>query len=187
MSEAEQAFEEWHLKEYGVKYSELCCEDDIKASDNDKKAFLAGRASVEDRVKNLESHALAVVTDNNRLAKELEKYRGQINQYGENTASDALESLKQSKPATSASSEQAGQWYSIETAPKDGKNVLIGGSCGVYQCAWRESRFAGQGSTPEGKRWYVTGSETHRYEETDSTHWMPLPNPPTTGKDDNES
>lgn len=59
------------------------------------------------------------------------------------------------------------QWQPIETAPKDGKSILVcNHKNGVTQCAVYLS-----------KRWLTTWQ--HEEITTDPTHWMPLPAPPS--------
>lgn len=74
------------------------------------------------------------------------------------------------------------EWQPIETAPKDGKAVLI---CSpgnrVAVAFYGDEAFIGNG-------WHVTvpcmggwgsGSDTHiHWPEDQPTHWQPLPEPP---------
>ena len=64
-------------------------------------------------------------------------------------------------------------WQPIETAPKDGRDVLI---CSLYDDSsygieigyWNAVREEWRGDGP--------------YAIDEATHWMPLPNPPAHGK-----
>lgn len=65
------------------------------------------------------------------------------------------------------------EWQPIETAPKDGTEIL---GCIAWSkkfktsvCLWRRSRYGG----PAG---YFARRGT--YEQVNLTHWMPLPEPP---------
>ena len=59
------------------------------------------------------------------------------------------------------------EWQKIETAPKDGTDVLVyGPTCWrVTICRWHER-----------DEWWETGTDFITY--NDLTHWMPLPEPP---------
>ena len=69
-------------------------------------------------------------------------------------------------------------WQPIETAPKDGTNILIYGN-------WTTDM---KGAMNEEKEiliahwvydeWFVEGSEMYAPTVTNATHWMPLPEPP---------
>ena len=65
-------------------------------------------------------------------------------------------------------------WQPIETAPKDGTDILIGGdhgySGGVLQAEWGITRLG----HPAG--WVDMEGDTYN-----PTHWMPLPAAPTEG------
>lgn len=70
-------------------------------------------------------------------------------------------------------------WQPIETAPKDGAAILIYTpsfyfGAGVYLAWWG------------GDWWEVCteGRTGHSYSCSRATHWMPLPEPPTTDKED---
>jgi hypothetical protein len=61
------------------------------------------------------------------------------------------------------------EWQPIETAPKDGSEILTFGSIGIMVVFWRDgfwrekANFLGLRNPP--------------------THWMPLPNPPKQEKE----
>jgi hypothetical protein len=66
------------------------------------------------------------------------------------------------------------QWEPIETAPKDGSDVLAGhtlkwGMVAVPGCPMRWQ---------EGKWHAHFGGDTYKPVEPQPTHWMPLPSPP---------
>lgn len=77
------------------------------------------------------------------------------------------------------------QWQPIETAPKDGKKVLIVAN-GVIYAAWWNSEFENQWDEETSEYRYVgawtdDAVESFGYETVASyepTHWMPLPDPP---------
>jgi hypothetical protein len=67
---------------------------------------------------------------------------------------------------------RASQWQPIETAPKDGTEILLGHSEAVFSGWWSKN-------TDEGEGW--TSGQTNIYEDYvayPATHWMPLPAPP---------
>ena len=61
-----------------------------------------------------------------------------------------------------------GTWYPIESAPKDGRRVLLGNSEGksLEDCYWAGGVFG---------HWQLSGQSYSTYS---ATHWMPLPPPP---------
>lgn len=79
-------------------------------------------------------------------------------------------------------------WQPIETAPKDGTEVL-----GIYVCDWSDHttiygpwtmRFGRHEWEPSWDNFRVIESEsafgtTYRDLDEAPTHWMPLPEPPT--------
>lgn len=80
----------------------------------------------------------------------------------------------QSQAARIATLEGLG-WQPIETAPKDGRDILVSGcSCGppVRIACWGTGRYLGR---VKGREW---GWVDHPGHTCDPTHWMPLPAPP---------
>jgi len=64
------------------------------------------------------------------------------------------------------------EWFPIETAPKDGRRILIAGH---YDCI----RWTAIGAWAEGE----FHSEPDKFSPLRfPTHWMPLPEPPETKK-----
>lgn len=59
-----------------------------------------------------------------------------------------------------------GEWQPIETAPRDGRTVLIFTNRPIRQ--WAIARWIGAPHNHWGDG----------YERWDATHWMPLPEPP---------
>lgn len=71
------------------------------------------------------------------------------------------------------------EWQPIETAPKDGKRVLISDGRYVMDAYWSEEASLGQCS--RGPAWQVFNCDEdcwYSIAVTDPTHWMPLPEPP---------
>jgi hypothetical protein len=68
-------------------------------------------------------------------------------------------------------------WQPIETAPKDGRGILLFADGEVWLGRWGYSEPSG--SYAEEKEW-VTPSEGPGYNSQieNPTHWMPLPTPP---------
>ncbi len=64
-------------------------------------------------------------------------------------------------------------WQPIETAPKDGRSVIVfcPGEDGIAVCYWSTSIWV----TPGAWICELNRSDTGRYEPS---HWMPLPAPP---------
>lgn len=75
----------------------------------------------------------------------------------------------------SEAGEGSSQWRSIESAPRDGRDVLIGGHGDVLIAHWHEG-LGGPGWLDD------SGSSHHDYWNyvglVKPTHWMPLPLPP---------
>ena len=69
----------------------------------------------------------------------------------------------------------AGGWQPIETAPKDGSQIVI------YWPYWSSDPFianySGDSGGWEGER-CLTPTHAEAYPERQPTHWMPLPKPP---------
>lgn len=66
-------------------------------------------------------------------------------------------------------------WQSIETAPKDGKTIILGavGDFQIYLCRWVEDK-----SLAEGGLWIENGFNDPLVGVI-PTHWMPVPEPPS--------
>ncbi len=62
----------------------------------------------------------------------------------------------------------ASEWHPIETAPKDGREVLIHGKGGMIKVCWRD-----------GDDWNWATDGTFVSAIYKPTHWMPLPEPPS--------
>ena len=65
------------------------------------------------------------------------------------------------------------EWQTIDTAPKDGTEILLASKNGSRVCYWDSGRFF------EG--WFIPASDAHDCGGTYAaapTHWMPLPEPP---------
>lgn len=63
-------------------------------------------------------------------------------------------------------------WQSIETAPRDTKNGILGyydAIPGVFHIAWYEGQ------------WVSFDGEITNFHQPSMTHWMPLPEPPSEG------
>ena len=65
-------------------------------------------------------------------------------------------------------------WQPIETAPKDGRRILIYADIfpGIVVAHWQERNITGEGwvMDPESESWGAHDAKP--------THWMPLPEPP---------
>ena len=87
-----------------------------------------------------------------------------------------LAELKRLNPATPAVSQGVeAQWLSIESAPKDGRAILVTSKRLTPQLVrWMISTDKG---APKGD-WFVGGYDGPRI-GLPVTHWMPLPSPPT--------
>jgi hypothetical protein len=69
------------------------------------------------------------------------------------------------------------EWQPIETAPKDGTNILVANAEGwvgqvFWQNRWYNENHAG---------WMIANCDEEYGEYITATHWMPLPEPPHEG------
>ena len=69
------------------------------------------------------------------------------------------------------------EWQSIETAPRDGKNILVA-------LHFKNGKYWGLDIIWWNERWneWESAGYDWRYADDDDeriTHWMPLPEPPT--------
>jgi len=74
-------------------------------------------------------------------------------------------------------------WQPIETAPKDGTQILIASGRWINKASWDDNaQFGNNEGIKPG--WVIHDCEDYFYSvATDSaTHWMPLPHPPSEGK-----
>lgn len=61
------------------------------------------------------------------------------------------------------------QWLPIDTAPKDGTDILLYDGDTMVICRWNERR----------KEWVDSWNQTEFETDVEPvTHWMPLPEPP---------
>lgn len=73
-------------------------------------------------------------------------------------------------------------WQPIETAPKNGTTILVWfRQHGAMTVRWTDSE---DDYTSEYAHWHVDDHKhgpfpVRGYEERDATHWMPLPEPPS--------
>ncbi len=77
-------------------------------------------------------------------------------------------------------------WQPIETAPRDGSEVLLSNGRDVWTAAWcvewygtklpGRLPYSGQVVEPGWLRSNL--DEEYGYPENDATHWQPLPDPP---------
>ena len=94
--------------------------------------------------------------------------------------SEALTPLIASDDGRAQAHEQAG-WQPIETAPKDGTWVLVWGPLE----AWSSVKAAWYAMNRRiGRAYWKMDGEWDDYELADNqpTHWMPLPDPPTSSQ-----
>ncbi len=83
--------------------------------------------------------------------------------------------------------EQERAWQPIETAPKDGTEILVWGVTflepGAHKAYWSDNRY--NEPTPQ-MAWCIANSQDRDYNTADEvrspTHWMPLPAPPQDAK-----
>lgn len=70
-------------------------------------------------------------------------------------------------------------WRQIETAPKDGREVIVGGA--NVMGAWREVAYWCNTKGHEG--WYKANTcRAEHHTLPDATHWWPMPDAPAIGK-----
>lgn len=76
----------------------------------------------------------------------------------------------EARAALSAAAKPVEQWRPIETAPKDGTDVLVHAAGSTYAVSWCE----------EAEGWVVDDNKHGPYRLRGSypTHWMPLPSAP---------
>ncbi len=65
------------------------------------------------------------------------------------------------------------QWRPIETAPKDGTEILLFGACSINGQRYARGAHVGWRG-PDDSCWDTRDPEA----ECDATHWQPLPEPP---------
>lgn len=74
-------------------------------------------------------------------------------------------------------------WMPIESAPKDGRDVLLGYRLGprwiVVAAHWTAYRFGYDNRQSERGTWYVVKGGGKTVFRDEAKHWMPLPEPPT--------
>ncbi len=70
---------------------------------------------------------------------------------------------------------QAGGWQPIETAPKDGTDILVLNEEGVFEASADDGRWI-----PLASDYHGCGCCSEAFEEP--SHWMPLPPPPAGGE-----
>ena len=70
------------------------------------------------------------------------------------------------------------QWMTIDTAPKDGRVILAFDGFNALLCNWANCSEVWE---QEEKMGWSSGydSSTMSHDKEHPTHWMPLPNPPT--------
>lgn len=81
-----------------------------------------------------------------------------------------------------------GKWQQIETAPKDGTDVIVllnvADVAVVHIAWWRDGELNAAGEFLEPGWWsYTLGSVTQELlnDYRSPTHWMPMPEPPEQG------
>lgn len=102
-----------------------------------------------------------------RLADRLDEYAHELDEEPDTIAADLREAAAALRSDAREGSEQ---WREIETAPKDGKPVLLSSATAEMAVGfWHQA--TGDGITG----WYIHGGVFNR-----AAHWMPLPAPPGT-------
>ena len=71
------------------------------------------------------------------------------------------------------------QWQPIETAPKDGTNIILFGEGKVTVGGWVSAED--QGAEPGEEYLIAAGWWSIDLADNNPTHWMPLPDPPAGG------
>lgn len=79
-------------------------------------------------------------------------------------------------------------WQPMETAPRDGTEVLVAYYGEVYTAKYIESNVSNDypffATTVNGDPWNCSGVDYRiKYEYLKPTHWMPLPEPPKVTND----
>lgn len=71
------------------------------------------------------------------------------------------------------------EWKGIESAPRDGKRILLWGP-GVWIGYWDENAAQGDGKddSPGWQIFRCDMDEWYSFCMDNPTHWMPLPEPP---------
>lgn len=72
-------------------------------------------------------------------------------------------------------------WQPIESAPKDGRTILVWDGLGVIAAAWCEWALPDEDTDDDGwvPGWSSRSIEAGDVEFIEPTHWRPLPAPPT--------
>lgn len=126
--------------------------------------------------------------DINQLEKALERYWNAgfyEGKTGDNAATEANEALSTIRSLFRAAIAQAPaaepQWWPIETAPKDGRDLLLweSGSSVPVVASWRDGRRAGWHATTEHYNTDGDACVIDTLWQDGITHWMPIPATPT--------
>jgi hypothetical protein len=84
-----------------------------------------------------------------------------------------IESIDGSRIISSQITKQRVPWHDIESAPKDGTEILCCNHKGTIKvCRWDDINMNGD----KGWQWACVIADWNYYEELDNvTYWMPLP------------
>ena len=130
-----------------------------------------GQAALDDLEKQLAERDAALA----RCVEELEAAALFCSERGHDKAANHLYKMVASLPTSAQATAKVQQWQPIETAPKDGTNILLVNRAGnVATGLWQ-----GNG---EYEGWWLRGGNrpntffNHHY---GPSYWMPLPEPPT--------
>ena len=121
------------------------------------------RMAASDKILALQARVKELEESNNTKSKMIDRRDKQIRQFKGELAQEALSSTKELDPKASAAKE----WQPIETAPKDGTEILIFDECEeIVQSAFEYINDC----------WLRSGASELGHPEP--THWMPLPPKP---------
>lgn len=98
---------------------------------------------------------------------------------------DLLDERDRLSAALSAA-EKRGEWRPIETAPKDGTDILLFGGRMIAVGYWTEECEMGGVDSPREPGWQIYKVDEDPYYSRDfneATHWQPLPPPPAGTQD----
>ena len=131
-----------------------------------------GQAALADLEKQLAERDAALA----RCVEALRELRGVAHTPGGITLAAVIDDTLAFLPASAQATAKVQQWRPIETAPKDGTEIILSREARVTSGLWFD--MGGDDEGAEGWSGWVS-QDGGFSEEHPPTNWMPLPEPPT--------